>query len=194
MSVEHAAETLRLFWAVVPPPVVRARLSAAFARVPAALRPRGLREVSEANLHFTLHFLGSVAHAQRPQLEEAGRSVASASSTFSLTLGGLGAFPRAERAKVVWVGAQAGAAELCALAGQITDADVALGLPREERPFEPHLTLARLKVPAPVRELLGSLSLPALSFEVQALSLLRSHLSHEGARYEELARCPLRVA
>ncbi|HEX7480219.1 MAG TPA: RNA 2',3'-cyclic phosphodiesterase [Polyangiales bacterium] len=190
----QAERSLRLFWAVVPPVEVRHAVAHALAHAPATVLPRGLRMVGQDNLHFTLHFLGAVKPETLPALEAAGQVAAAAVSAFELRVGGRGAFPRAERAKVVWLGVEHGAGPLCALAQQITDADVALGFPREPRAFMPHLTLARLKEPAPVRELLHALQVPELCFHVDALSLMRSHFRSEGARYEQLVRLPLRVA
>jgi 2'-5' RNA ligase len=150
--------------------------------------------VAQDNLHFTLHFLGAVKPETLPALEAAGQVAAAAVTAFELRIGGRGAFPRPERAKVVWLGVEHGEAPLCALAQAISDADVTLGFAREPRAFTPHLTLARLKEPAPVRELLHALKVPDLCFRVDALSLMRSHLGSERARYEQLVRVPLRVA
>ena len=60
----------------------------------------------------------------------------------------------------------------------------------ETRPFRPHLTVARLKRGArqPRRELPPP---PELSFAAESLTLYRSQLSREGARYEPLARVAL---
>jgi 2'-5' RNA ligase len=188
-------ETLRLFWAVVPPLAVRQALSAALDQAAGAGLLSGVRALHADNLHFTLHFVGSTPAQRVCELEAAGKQVAARCSAFALSVHGVGAFPKAQHAKIVWLGASAGADQLVSLAQEISAADAQLGFPVEARAFVPHLTLGRLAVPRDVRALLGALVLPAaLSFEVQALSLMRSQLGEGGARYQELARLPLRVA
>lgn len=186
---------MRLFWAVLPPLPVRQALSAVLEQAASAGLLAGARAVSADNLHFTLHFVGSTPVQRVRELEAAGRQLAAQHTAFELSLQGLGAFPKPQHAKIVWLGASDGAAQLVSLAQAISAADAQLGFPVEARAFVAHLTLARLKAPRDVRALLAALVLPAaLSFEVQALSLMRSHLDERGARYAELARVPLRVA
>jgi 2'-5' RNA ligase len=67
-----------------------------------------------------------------------------------------------------------------------------LGFAAEERAYTPHLTLARLKSPAPVGDL--ATTLPEADWEpieVDHLSLYRSRLSPRGAVYELLEKFPL---
>jgi 2'-5' RNA ligase len=69
-----------------------------------------------------------------------------------------------------------------------------LGFVREDRPFTPHLTLARFKIPRPQPALqshLERLGEPSLgSFKVSEFFLFESKLSPQGAEYRKLARFP----
>src|SRR5207253_9447851 len=53
-----------------------------------------------------------------------------------------GFFPTAKSARVFWVGIEAGPA-LATLANAVDDVTAGLGIPKEERAFNAHLTLAR---------------------------------------------------
>jgi 2'-5' RNA ligase len=84
-----------------------------------------------------------------------------------------------------------GAAALAALAADVATACRPLGFEPDARPFRPHLTIARLRRPAAVGDVLDRIELPPLRFDARELVLYRSHLSQQGARYEALARLPL---
>jgi RNA 2',3'-cyclic 3'-phosphodiesterase len=98
------------------------------------------RWVRPESLHITLKFIGE----QRPEQVEATTQKLRAmeSTPIEIRLSGYGFFPTAKSPRVFWLGIHAGPA-LAKLAHDI-DASVAeLGVPREERAFSPHLTLAR---------------------------------------------------
>jgi 2'-5' RNA ligase len=80
---------------------------------------------------------------------------------------------------------------LAALARTLEEGFARHGFPAEGRPWTPHLTVARLKVPAPVALEPGGFHLDEQPFEVGQVVLFRSHLKASGAVYEPLARCPL---
>ena len=51
--------------------------------------------------------------------------------------------PPSSSTRTLWLGGDRGAPELTALAGRVNDALFEVGIPRNGRPFSPHLTLAR---------------------------------------------------
>jgi RNA 2',3'-cyclic 3'-phosphodiesterase len=61
---------------------------------------------------------------------------------FDLSLRGYGFFPTAKAARVFWIGMECGP-QLPELATAVDRVTAALGIPKEDRPFSPHLTLAR---------------------------------------------------
>lgn len=155
-----------------------------------------MRWAAPTRLHFTLKFLGDV---EEEGIEAARRATAEAAragpAPFRLDLEGLGTFPHRGPARVVWAGCGAGAAALRALAAAVEEAFVAAGFPREERPFSPHLTLARVKDPLSGRRLGQALaSVPGEPFGsvvVGSIVLYRSDLSPAGPDYSELLRVAL---
>ncbi|MDR5709036.1 MAG: RNA 2',3'-cyclic phosphodiesterase [Armatimonadota bacterium] len=100
--------------------------------------------VESHNLHFTLKFLGEVPEERVRDVTEAVRGVEEA-KPFEIAIEGLGAFPNLRAPRVLWVGVTEGAGELVALARRVEDALFQVRFPREARPFEPHLTIGRIR-------------------------------------------------
>ena len=85
--------------------------------------------------------------------------------------------------------------DLATLALETDRALEPLGLKAEGRPFSPHLTLARIKAPAELRELRETIAaLPAAdfgSFSADRFYLYQSRPSPAGSVYTKLAGFPL---
>src|SRR6266852_3063736 len=92
------------------------------------------------SLHITLKFIGE----QTPQkVEDVTQRLGQIEgSAFEIHCTGYGFFPTAKAPRVFWGGIESGS-QLAELAGKIEAAVAALGIPREDRPYSPHLTLAR---------------------------------------------------
>ena len=184
----------------VEDPVVRRRLAGAESLLPPV---RGVRWVPQAQLHFTMKFLGEIAEESVAGAKAALARAAGASGSpgktipraFRLELEGLGAFPPHGPARVVWAGCGPGAEELEALASVVEEAFAAEGFPPESRPFSPHLTLARVRDPVAGRKLARALASapgePFGSVAVSSLVLFRSELTPRGAEHAELLRVAL---
>jgi 2'-5' RNA ligase len=166
----------RLFVGLPVPPEVALTLE--------RLGPRaqeGVRPIPAADMHITLHFLGGMEVAP---VRECLRGVKT--PAFSLRLGSPGSFaPRGKR-RVLWVGVLP-AAELVALHGLTGEALGAVGFEPEQRPFRPHITVARLKARAP-EQIVGrfenqSFTAAGLEFECCRFGLFQSETAPEGARY-----------
>jgi len=149
------------------------------------------RAVPPANWHLTLRFLGATdAERHRRVGDELARI--DPPPRFDLAFTGLGAFPRAGRAKVLWIGTGEGVDELRALASSVEAAAVRAGFAPEPKPFSPHLTLSRIEPPADVRPLVDSTAPFGGRMCVDGFVLFRSHLGGAAPRYEPIRRFPLR--
>lgn len=191
--------TSRLFIAVPLPDEVRDAVGALMELVaggPVDERlPGGLRWVRVEGLHLTLRFLGATPDVR---LQEVSRAVASAARgipPFGVSLQGGGAFPNPSHPRVLWLGIVEGAIELAALAGRIDGEVQRLGWPAEERPFRPHLTLARADGVPGAHDAAARLTEAAeplrLGWRAARLVLYRSLLGRGPARYEALAEAAL---
>jgi RNA 2',3'-cyclic 3'-phosphodiesterase len=183
------ARPLRLFAAVEIP--ARARSEAEKAVAPWRERLPTARWVKPENWHVTVKFMGRTYPSLVDRVNEAVEASARRVRPFKLRLDGLGVFPRPSKARVFWVGLD-DEGGLTKLASALDD-ELRRDFPPEKRGFTPHLTVARLNPPAPVdEEELKRSKLDSFPFGVGELVLFRSHLSPKGARYEPLARFPLR--
>lgn len=153
-------------------------------------RPLPGRPVPPENWHLTLRFLGAT---ERLTHERVLRQMAEVDRgpPFQLGFGGLGAFPRPARATVLWLGVERGEPEVRALADRVGGALEAAGVPPEERPFHPHLTLSRIRPHQDVGPLVERVGAFPLRQTVERVVLFRSHLGGGPARYEELEGFPL---
>jgi 2'-5' RNA ligase len=161
--------------------------------------------VRPESLHVTLKFLG-----EKPleTVEEIKRALSDIRpSSFEVCFRGYGFFPTPGSARVFWVGIESGS-QLSALAQSVDDAMATLGIPREEHPYHPHLTLARgaggsgeprwRKGDEPnhgfqqLQQRLAALSPPEFgTMTAREFCLFQSQLMRGGARYTKLARFPL---
>ena len=115
---------------------------------------------------------------------------------FELACAGAGTFPRSGPPKVVWAGVSAGNDPLQQLARDVTGRLEQAQVPPEERPYSPHLTLARIREAAGLRSaalLDGYRDAPLGTTRVEAITLFESRLSPKGPTYVALQRTPLRV-
>ena len=104
---------------------------------------RDVRPVHSQNFHFTLIFLGEISgpDVDRIQSKLSGLRF----EAFDLIYTGVGAFPRIDAARIVWVGVdREGAQKLTWLASKVTSAISELGF-KPDKPFSPHLTIFRVK-------------------------------------------------
>jgi len=146
--------------------------------------------VNPGGIHLTLKFLGNIPSKRVTEITEAIKEAAQGISPFHLEISGLGAFPSIRQARVLWVGIGGEVDKLSRLQKNIDSALAALGFAKEERPFVPHLTLARIREGAspPERrsfgELVGSTTFEdKYPVEVEAIRLMRSQLTPAGAIY-----------
>jgi len=156
---------------------------------------RGLRAVPSHQLHFTLKFFEELPADRLAAAKEAATRAAASVAPFPLTLAGLGVFPPRGPARVLWVGCGAGADALVSLASAVDREFTLEGFSPEDRPFSPHLTLARAKDPRAGRAAADFASANAIFdgglLDVKELVLYGSVLGSSGAIHTPLSRFPL---
>ena len=171
------------------------------------LRPHApaVRWVKPESLHITLKFIGEKPDPAVKQVEQTLGSVSI--SAFQVKFAGFGFFPTAKAARVFWIGISAEAG-LAQLATKIDDSLAAVGIPKEQRAFNPHLTLARAsggsgapgwrKGDKPNRQfaslqrhLEGSAAPEFGTMTAREFFLYRSQLSSKGSMYTKIARFEL---
>lgn len=148
---------------------------------------RNVRWATPAQLHLTLKFIGEIEPEQVPEIQVALAGVGPTFAPFSIQLTEYGVFPNPARARVFWVGVRDAGEECGRLAAAIDAALAKVGIPAEERPFKPHITLGRLKNPAGTKILRDAAQrLPKPGSEqgfVKHFTLFESQLGKRGAVY-----------
>lgn len=198
---------MRLFVAVEIGPAI----ASAAATLVDELRRRAARLASDAKvtwipserLHLTVRFIGNVD-------EDAAQAIAAALAPpvdvppFTLAIAGIGTFPKSGPARVIWAAVSEGLDGLELVERDVTRRLERAGVAPDDRPYRPHLTLARVRPPS--RERFGAAgaseltSAPLLegvrdtvlgAAQVEAITLFESRLSPQGPAYVALQHTPL---
>jgi 2'-5' RNA ligase len=188
---------MRLFVAVEVAPAVVAAAAALIER----LRERAIRLaprsritwVTPDRLHLTVRFIG---HVDADRADAVRRVLASplAQAPFDLALAGVGTFPPKGPPRVVWSGVTDGRGPLLAIEQHVSERLARAGIAAEDRPYNPHLTLARVREAGGLRsvallEAVGETTLGATA--VEAITLFESRLSPKGPTYVALQKTAL---
>lgn len=151
--------------------------------------------VRPENIHLTLKFLGERDEKKIEKIKLALEETVRDKNGFTIRLSDIGAFPKLESPRVIWVGIDHGEKETRELAYELDERIAVLGIPKEERPFSSHITIARLKSPLNRQELAQALkNLPkpqGREFRVGRITLYKSTLTPNGPIYEALKEANL---
>jgi 2'-5' RNA ligase len=110
-----------------------------------------IKLVEEENLHLNLKFLGEITEAQ--SAEVASRLKGLSLKRAQVEIRGAGAFPGPRRPRVVWAGvAQKDEGLVTSIARQVLSALEGMG-ERDDRPFQAHITLGRIRSTRNVHDL-----------------------------------------
>jgi RNA 2',3'-cyclic 3'-phosphodiesterase len=177
---------MRLFTAIDISDDVREELRTLLNR----LRPLAKLKWSPVeNMHITTKFIGEWPEQRLEEIKRVLDSVA-VPEAIGIEVRGLGWFPNPNRPRVFWAGVHA-AGTLPALAHATDQALASLGVPAEDRPYSPHLTLARLREPIALdglrRAIAGFETHSFGTFQAEAYSLYLS----AGGKYTRLAEFSL---
>jgi len=157
----------------------------------------GIRWVSTANLHLTLKFLGpAVPPEQIDRLKPELEMIAADIVPFEIEVSGVGGFPDLRRPNVLWVGLRSDA--LIELASRVDQAAVRCGFAREQRAFNGHLTIGRVKRPrlhSHTREGLKAAKNRSFGIStIREMTLYRSITGTDGPTYQALGKFQFKSA
>jgi 2'-5' RNA ligase len=187
-------DDMRVFVALDIPAEVREQLNQYIDRL-RQLAPDA-RWARTESLHVTLKFVGEVSDAKVQEIK--GVLPAIQAQPFQVEFREVGFFPNPRSARIFWAGVHASDA-LSWLASSIEAGVEKLGIPREKRAYQPHLTLARAPESSESRhcfrllqEQLGTEETPQFgTMTAQEFFLYQSQIMRGGARYNKLQRFPL---
>ncbi|MHB8055759.1 MAG: RNA 2',3'-cyclic phosphodiesterase [Candidatus Aminicenantales bacterium] len=186
---------MRSFIAVDLPDDVKARISA-FVQKIKRTAPGGIRWAKIDDLHVTLKFLGEIEETAVEAIGAAVGKIAAETPVFPLTVMGTGTFPPGSpRPRLLWIGLD-DSGPLRTLQGRFEEALETLGFPREDRPFRPHLTAARVRAAGLPQRIIDPFEENRAvlfgNFEVRNVILYQSLLRPEGAEHRPLLSGALR--
>jgi 2'-5' RNA ligase len=151
--------------------------------------------VEARNIHLTLKFLGSVPEGSVPRAVEILRACAAGISPFALEIAGAGGFPDLKRPRVVFVSAVDQPPVAAELARRLNEQMAEVGAEREDRPYQNHITLGRVRESRHLAQLTQRLeSLQGKSFgsmQATELTLMESKLTPAGPIYSPVERVRL---
>ena len=187
-------QSFRIFCAVELPSEIRSRIQQHVDQLRASFPDASLSWTRVENIHLTLKFFGNVEQKFIPKIEKAAELAVKEFQLFEILIAGTGVFPRPKQPRVLWIGVTDPENNLAELQRRFEEKAVAKGFPKEERPFKPHLTVARVRKPDSTREVAEMnqrLGFRPMTMPVRELVVFRSELSSKGSRYTVLSRWEL---
>jgi len=155
--------------------------------------------VKPENIHLTLKFLGEVEQDKVSKIQLVLEEIAQENSPFAVYLSSLGAFPKLQYPRVVWIGITNEQLVL-KIAEHLEKEIVKIGLLAESRPFSTHITLGRVRSGLNRKALIEkleflnkNLSSDLPEFRVLSLTLFKSTLTPQGPIYESVFSCALKT-
>lgn len=177
----------RTFCAIELPEQVRARLQDHARRLRGVVPDASASWSRPENVHLTLKFFGNVKKERLTRISEAAERVVNDFQSFSIRIGGTGAF----RAQVLWIGVDDPSGQLSALQQRFDEECAREGFAKEDRAYKPHLTIARLRRPEGARKLADThlqTEFAVTEIRVNEFVLFRSQLSPKGSIYTVISK------
>jgi RNA 2',3'-cyclic 3'-phosphodiesterase len=184
--------TIRSFLALDPPEEILREIG----RIQDRLRKLihgDIRWVRPESIHLTLKFFGDIPESDVANISAVAGKAAASVGQFEFGIGGAGVFPDMKRPRIVWLGMNGDVARFVAFQKELERALEETGFSREERPFRPHLTLARIKSAqglTGLAEAFKKVDPSTERFTATGLNLFKSDLTPHGAIYTRLAEYP----
>lgn len=180
--------TLRTFIALPLTPELQLKLAAIQDKLKQSRAE--VKWVAPENIHLTLKFLGYVSEHRLKDIFKAADEAIDKEVNFLLSLSGLGAFPKLDNPRVVWVGVKEGKEALVKIYRNLEESFKRQGFPEEAREYHPHLTLGRVKSSKNKDKLIEIIraerNYSLGSLKAEKIVVFQSILKPEGPEYKAL--------
>ena len=154
--------------------------------------------VEPESLHVTVKFLGDVDDVKISDVCRSTAEAAAAHRRFDCHCRKLGAFPRDDRPRTIWVGVDAEQDELLSLHRSVDQALSQLGFRQDARRFHPHITIGRVRgghdCPILASAISSCKDAELGSSPVDEITVYSSELTRQGPIYTVLAKARLGAA
>jgi 2'-5' RNA ligase len=149
-----------------------------------------IKWVSVENIHLTIKFLGNIYAKEHDKLYRGLEMAIEDMNKIKLVVRGTGVFPNPRNARVFWLGVQGEVEKLQEMQNRVEYELEKQGFPREEKPFSPHITIARFKSrinPEKLTNIIAdSQNLHFGEMDVSSVMVYRSDLFPSGPEYSLL--------
>jgi len=181
----------RTFCALELPTELSARASNHITRLRSELPQISASWNRDGRFHITLKFLGEIPQSHVREVSEAADRAVEEISPFKIVVEHAGVFPKHGPPRILWIGITDSEGKLERLQARLDEECAKRGFAKGDRPFHPHLTLARLRRAEGARSL--ALKHKELGFEpvevnVSELLVFRSELGQAGSKYTVISR------
>jgi len=159
--------------------------------------------VKPENIHLTLKFLGEIDEKKAEKIKNILAELTKDKQIFEIMINELGAFPKLEFPRVIWIGIKQGAERALNIASELADKLVSIGFAKEKRKFSAHITIGRVRSNKNRPELIEAVTkfnagkskeftplekdfLTGFTQSVKGLTLFKSTLTSKGPVYDAL--------
>ena len=193
MSLHKMQDYIRAFIAVEINDVIRAGLT----DIQNSLKEANghVSWVLPQNIHCTLVFLGDIFQPVVGSVSDALSQAVTGVKPFEIEIQGLGFFGSTRSPRIIWAGVAGEVTPLVKLQSGLVAAVLAAGLKPDEKPFNPHLTIGRVRSNRNAADLVRVLeenknkSFGKIS--VRQVVLMQSRLTAKGPEYTLLQSAAL---
>jgi 2'-5' RNA ligase len=185
------SERWRVFCAVDISEEIRQRIAQHVSQLKKAAPDVSASWTRVESIHLTLKFFGEIKPERVAGISEILSNVTGQVEPFRILIEEAGAFPSHGPPRVLWIGIGDPEGALQKLQALVEDGCAKAGFPKEDRPFHPHLTVARLRKPQGVRALASAhqqLGFPSIEMTVGEVLLMRSELHPHGSKYSIISK------
>jgi len=154
--------------------------------------------VAPENIHLTLKFLGERDDKKVEKIKQVMDEIATRNKSFQIRISLLGAFPKIDSPRIIWVGIDKGDSETKQIAQELETEIAKVGIPKEDRPFSSHITIGRTRsnlnlknLVQELKKLEGIFEQENQEFNTTKITLFKSTLTPIGPIYERLKEFPL---
>jgi 2'-5' RNA ligase len=185
--------SIRAFLAIDIPPEILNDITHIQSRLRIALQGM-IRWVRPEGIHLTLKFFGDISESDITRISQVIGAHVNGIRPFALDVKTLGVFPDMNRPRILWLGISGDVDPLIRFQKSMDQKLHGCGFTKKERPFRPHLTIARIKESKGLIDLVKIIekndNYKAGHFDAGGLNLYRSQLTPRGAIYTKLADFP----
>jgi 2'-5' RNA ligase len=190
--------TMRTFIAIELPQDIKDAIS----RLQSKLKASGadVKWVAPTNIHLTLKFLGEIDEKTKDAVSDIIKEIAVNTPCFTIKLGEIGAFPRIQSPRVIWIGLSEGHEQTKTIVDHLKSELEECGIFGDNKPFSSHITIGRVHSLKKMDSLIRCISELAAQgteklgeFQAGKITLFKSTLLPQGPLYETLQETNLKT-